>query len=212
MGKKEDLYMNDDITIKVFHASDRETRVEDIKFPGPRNDCDFGQGFYLTENKQVANEWVCNAYTPIINEYKFSFNKKDALYLENTEWLKVVLGFRKEAYKVNFKSNIIHGLIANDRMVDVIPLFISGIIGDKRLIECLDFCKFGNQYCLKNSAEGLEFIKSAPLKGLELQQARDRYYTRRSDMTNQLRIIQRNSIPGEKYIEDYLSEGDYNEV
>ena len=200
------------VTKKVFHASDREIKAEDIKFPGPRDDCDFGQGFYLTENKQVANEWVCNSHTPVINEYKFTFDKKNALYLKNSEWLKVVLGFRKGAYKVNFKSGIIHGLIANDRMVDVIPLFINGIIGDKRLIKCLDFCKFGNQYCLKNSAEGLEFVKSTTLRGLELEQARDRYYARRSGMTNQLRIIQRNSIPGEKFIEDYLTERDYNEI
>jgi hypothetical protein len=204
--------MNDDISIKVFHASDREMRVEDIKFPGPRSDCDFGAGFYLTENRQVANEWVCNAYTPVINEYRFTFNKKNVLYLEDSKWLKVVLGYRKRAYKVNFKSNIIYGLIANDRMVDVIPLFIGGIIGDKRLIECLDFCKFGNQYCLKNSADGLEFTKSFPLKGQELVQAQNSSRLRKSGMTSQLRAIQRSSIAGEKFVEDYLAEGDYDEV
>jgi hypothetical protein len=42
----------------LYHGGERELRLESIKFPGLRNDCDFGAGFYCAENKDTADEWV----------------------------------------------------------------------------------------------------------------------------------------------------------
>jgi len=87
--------------------------------------------------------------------------------------------------------------------------FMQGTIGDKRLMECLDFCKLGNQYCLKKSASGLTYVKSYPLKGLELQKAYERYRNRKRGLHPGLREIYRKQIAGEKFIDDYLAEGAY---
>ena len=38
--------LDDIINVTLYHGSDREKRTSDIEFPGPRNDCDFGSGFY----------------------------------------------------------------------------------------------------------------------------------------------------------------------
>ncbi|MCL2774172.1 MAG: DUF3990 domain-containing protein [Oscillospiraceae bacterium] len=199
-----------DITLR--HGSDRELQIKDIEFPGPRDDCDFGRGFYLTEVKQVAAEWIFDESTPVINEYKFSFPKNKILFLTNEDWLRIVIGFRERQYQVYFKSPVICGLIADDRMSNVMPQFMNGTIGDKRLIKCLDYCKLGNQYCLRESAEGLIFNRSYKLKGLELQQAAEGFRNRRKGMQEQLIQIQRNSIQGEKFIEDYIRMGDYVEI
>ena len=200
------------INVTLYHGSDREIRVKDIEFPGPRNDCDFGRGFYLTEVKNVAAEWIFEETNPIINEYNFSFSRNQVLYLKNENWLRVVVGFRENQYKVRFKSPVIHGLIADDRMSSVMPPFLIGTIGDKRLIKCLDYCKLGNQYCIREYIESLKFVRSYKLKGLELQQAADGFRNRRRGMQEQLIQIQRNSISGEKFIENYVKMGDYVEV
>jgi len=203
---------DDIVSVTLYHGSDREIRAEDIKFPGPRNDCDFGSGFYLTEVKNVAAEWIFEEPAPIINEYKFSFLRNQVLYLKDEDWLRVIVGFRENKYKVHFESPVIYGLIANDRMSSVMPPFLIGTIGDRRLIKCLDYCKLGNQYCLRESVEGFTFVRSSKLRGLELQQAADGFRNRRRGMQEQLIQIQRNSMPDEKYIEDYIKMGDYIEI
>ena len=46
--------------IILYHGGEREMRICDIEFPGPRNDCDFGAGFYLTPDRNVAEESTTN--------------------------------------------------------------------------------------------------------------------------------------------------------
>ena len=196
----------------LYHGSNRVRQVEDILFPGPRKDCDFGRGFYLTEQKQVAEEWVCFDDTPTINEYRVSIDPNAVLHLIGEAWLRVVLGCRTGRYSVVFKHPVIHGLIADDRMANVIPLFLSGTIGDKRLIECLDFCNLGNQYCILERIPGLTFVRSYALHGLELQRANERNVLRKRGMGSKLVEIQRRPVSGERFIEDYLAEGDYVEL
>ena len=207
--KNETTINHTKINVILYHGSSRNIHPDDIIFHGLRVDCDFGGGFYLTEQKHMAEEWVFEDYSPMINEYRLIIEKRDVLYLTGIDWLKVILGFRKNLYPVSFRSPVIHGPIANDRMFESFIPFMQGAIGDKRLMECLDFCKLGNQYCLKKPVDGLTFIQSYPLKGLELQKAGERYRDRRRGLQQGLREIYRNQIPGEKFIDDYLREDAY---
>ena len=73
---KEDITNN--VTQKeviLYHGSNKIVKVEDIKLPGPRDDCDFGPGFYMTPNRQIAEEWVRKIKTPVINKYKLIYIK-----------------------------------------------------------------------------------------------------------------------------------------
>ena len=199
------------VSITLYHASDRVVDIPDIKFPGPRENCDFGNGFYLAENKYVAEEWVIRKPLPIINVYHFEAPKKEILYLDGADWVKTIVGFRERAYKVHFKSPVVCGHIANDRMNDALPIFMQGIIGDLRLLKCLNYCNLGNQYLLRGPTGFLTFERSYNLKGLELQRAIDRYYIRRQDMSSRIQSIYEEQIPGEKFLRHYLAEGDYIE-
>ena len=212
-GKVTDRLADDNniINIKLYHAGDREILINDIIFPGPRGSCDFGRGFYLAESRRTAEEWVVNKKSPVVNVYNLNVPKNEILYLSGTEWLKVVVGFRENKYRVRFKSPVVCGPIANDRMNIALPLFMSGIIGDIRLLECLDYCKLGNQYLLRGSAEYLTFIESCQLRDSDLKIALDNYNGRRKNMGSELIKIQRAPVTGEKFIEDYLAEGDYIE-
>ena len=201
----------DNTTLTLYHGSDRIVLPENIRFPGPRGDCDFGTGFYLTDSRHVAEEWVCNEQTPIINVYNYTVPQNDVLYLVDTDWLRVIVGFRKEIYKVHLKSNVVHGLIADDRMFEYLADFIRGAIGDKRLMKCLDYCKLGSQYCLRKDPAGLTFVNSYPLQSQERQNANQRFKDRRIGMRMELQQIIRRHIEGERFIEDYLQEGDFFE-
>ena len=44
--------------ITLYHGGDKEMKVADIMFPGPRKTCDFGPAFYLSPDKSIAEEWV----------------------------------------------------------------------------------------------------------------------------------------------------------
>lgn len=195
----------------VYHGSDRIIKLADVDFLNRRENCDFGKGFYVTENKLIAEEWVCNKETPVINAYRMKVRSSDVLHLEKREWVAVVSFYRENIGSVMLTSEIICGTIANDRMDDSFSLFLDGVIGDLRLIKCLDYCKLGNQFCFRSSADCLTEENSYELKGLELQKASERFYNRRSSMESQLRLIRRQSIEGELFVEDYVQRGGYSE-
>ena len=200
------------VVLKLYHGSDRVRQIEDILFPGPRLTCDFGDGFYLTESIRVAEEWVAREADPVLNIYEFSASKDEILFLTDEAWLRVVVGFRTGKYNVFLKSPVVRGIIANDRMDISLPFFLRGEIGDKRLFRCLDYCKLGNQYLLRKSVKYLCNHTYKPLKGTELQQAEKRREARRRGMEDQLQKIRRQPVTGEKFIDDYLADGDFYEV
>jgi len=78
-------------SLTLYHASDKVVDVRDICFPGPRGNCDFGEGFYLAESKQTAEEWVINRSSPVVNVYKLEVSRDGILHLSGTDWIKVVV-------------------------------------------------------------------------------------------------------------------------
>ena len=200
------------VEMPVYHGSNRIMRVADIVFPGPREDCDFGRGFYVTQQKAIAEEWVIKETTPVINKYTFIAPENEILRLKGRDWLKVVIGFRTNALQTSFKSPIICGTIANDRLVPSFNAFMGETIGDLRLLECLELAGLGIQYSLRVSAKYLKWESSYVLRGEELERALARNQNRLRDMSNRVRVIYRKQIAGEKFIYEYMEEGGYNEV
>ena len=200
------------IEMPVYHGSSKTMDIPDIVFPGPREDCDFGRGFYVTQHKIIAEEWVIKEAIPIINKYILKAPKRDVLRLAGTDWLKVVIGYRTNAFPASLKSPIVCGTIANDRLVPSFNAFMGETIGDLRLLECLELAELGDQYSLRKSAKYLEWEGSYQLKGMELERAVMRNRNRMSNMHNRVREIYRKQIEGEKFIYEYLEEGGYNEV
>ena len=168
------------------------------------------QGFYFAENKETAEEWIRKRKTPIVTVYEYNNNPEEQILLTGEDWLKVVLGFREKLFDVSFSRNVVVGAIANDDMTISIPAFMLGGIagiGDVRLIKSLEYCKLGNQYVFKNSANGLRYVDSYELKGAELENAIQRHKARRVTMNKDLLQLCGSVFEGEKFIEDYREEG-----
>jgi len=200
------------IEIPVYHGSSKIVDISDILFPGPRADCDFGRGFYVTQHKTIAEEWVINEDTPIINKYVLKAPESDILRLTGRDWLRVVIGYRTNALKTSLKSPIVCGTIANDRLVPSFNAFMGDTIGDLRLLECLELAELGDQYSLRESAKYLRWEGSYSLRGMELDRAISRNRKRMQNVHNRVREIYRKHVDGEKYFYEYLDEGGYNEV
>lgn len=198
-------------SILVYHGGELELPLDRIEFAGRRKDYDFGDGFYVTESRQVAEEWSKDRSTPVVNSYRFEMPSNEILHLKGQDWLRVIVGFRLQKYKVVFKSSYIRGAIANDRMDISLSFFLGGEIGDLRLIKCLEYCKLGDQYLLKKLPDKAEHLETRRLHGLALQTAYNRNMARRDNMDNALLKIRRQSIEGELFIDDYLAKGDYIE-
>ena len=113
-------------TITVYHGSDKPLSIEDIQLPGFRKSCDFGQGFYLTNNKYIAEEWVASKPLPIVNQY--TLDLAGLKHIENEEWLNVVLAHRQNIRDVIYKHNLIKGKIADDRLFPTLSRYMEGDI------------------------------------------------------------------------------------
>ena len=200
------------VNVVVFHGSNKIIKAEDIVFPSPRKYYDFGPGFYLTESRKIAEEWVIDEQIPIVNEYMLSVPKQRILFLEKRDWLQVVVGFRSRKFEAQFKSSVIQGLIANDRLVDAIEIFRQGAIGDLRLFECLQMVELGNQYVLRDSADCLTWIESREIKGAELQRAAFRRNRKRRDMEKRVRAVYRKQVADELFYDDFIERGAFYEV
>jgi len=194
----------------LYHGGDKVLPVDGIRFPGLRNNCDFGQGFYLAENNETAEEWIRKRKTPIVSVYEYDDNPDEQILIKGKDWLKVVMGFREGLFNITFCKNVVIGAIANDDMTISIPAFMLGGIagiGDIRLIRSLEYCKLGNQYVFRNNANGLSLVDAYELKGEALETAIMRHKARRETMNKDLLQLRGRFFEGEKFIEDYREEG-----
>ena len=198
--------------VMLYHASHTVKLIEDIHFPGHKDSFDFGQGFYLTENKIVADMWSVSNNRPIVNVYEYMINAQTIFDVSNDfeRWLKVIVGFRSRAYKVNIKSDIVYGQIANDRMDRVIESFLGGVISSDQLRKALLLVNLGNQYALKKSCAGLSYIDSYSLKGFEARQLTERNNSNRVDLDAKIRLVYRERNTG-YFVDDIKNRGDFYE-
>ena len=196
--------------IILYHGGDKPMPTAHIQRPGPRADCDFGQGFYLTPDKHIAEEWVRKKQPPIISVYELTYSPQEVLHLAGDDWLRVIIGCRENAYPVRFSKNIVIGSIANDRLFPMLGLFMDTTlivgIGDRRLLECITLVNLGDQYVLKDSTHGLVLLESYALTGERLHAANDRHATRRRGMNDALAAIRRKNYDNERFADDFIKE------
>lgn len=144
--------------IIVYHGSAEIVEHPICNFG--RFNLDFGQGFYVTDLKEQAIQWARTVAgrkkaTPLLNRYRLCqaqvlrearckvFEAYDA------EWLEFIVASRQgkpvaEAY------DYIEGGVANDRVIDTITLFMTGLMDREMALRRLAMHKPNNQMCLLN--------------------------------------------------------------
>lgn len=124
-----------------------------------RSNLDFGKGFYVTDILAQAQTWaeVKSRYQAapvgVINQYKFDFEEaKDKFRYKkferyDSEWLHFIVDCRTGLD--NWKSfDIVEGGVANDKVIDTVEAFISGMMDEERALGELSKHQPNNQICI----------------------------------------------------------------
>lgn len=159
----------------VYHGSN--TVVEHPSLLFGRDDADFGLGFYVTTDFEMAEKWACRKKIPIVNVYEFDTSSLSLLTLNiDAEWLNFVIANRN-GYEPPIETNgfdIIIGATADDKMFATMEQYEEGLISETIAIKALNCMKIGNQMCLRTNKcfDNLTFLEPiyiSPNRAVEVQ-------------------------------------------
>lgn len=142
---------------------------------------DYGQGFYCTENLELAKEWACTeGIDGYANQYEIETNDLKILNLSSGEytmlhWLALLMAYRKirlstpvmkrgaEWLKEHFlldidEYDVIIGYRADDSYFSFARAFVNNEISLEQLSRAMRLGKLGEQFVLKTS-KAFETIK-----------------------------------------------------
>ena len=144
--------------IFVYHGG--TDRIENPICKFGRSNLDFGQGFYVTDLLEQAITWGKSIASGrnknvIINRYKLNREKILKNYnckifkSYDKEWLEFIVGNRP-GLNPAIEFDYVEGGVANDRVIDTINLYISGLMDLNTALGELSKHQPNNQICLLN--------------------------------------------------------------
>ncbi len=158
--------------MKLYHVGFSEIKSPDIHFG--RKHADFGQGFYLSPNKDFSEKWgkKRKGLDTIFNEYNLDeSNLKIKTFERNAEWFKYIFNNRQNGDDYLKEYDAIIGPIANDTIYDTYGILTSGLISSEIALKILCAGPEYIQIALKTqkAADNLKFISShiIPYEDLE---------------------------------------------
>ena len=142
----------------VYHGGTEIVEHPECKC-GRRN-LDFGQGFYVTDIRKQAEDWAKlmadrRKKTPVLNRYRLD---RDAILVKahckmikayDEDWLEFIVGSR-QGQPVTNAFDYIEGGVANDRVVDTVNLYMTGLMDKATALRRLSEYQSNNQMCLLN--------------------------------------------------------------
>ena len=150
----------------LYHGS-KSGIQGDIK-PRSRRTCDFGCGFYMGDKpdqpKGLIASYESNEFYEIeYNTDGLKIKEFEDNYTSQIDWALFIaynrqpenllpynqLCMRYETY--NKLYDMIIGVIADDKMTQVMQLFFNGQMCDKAFVEAMKYVKLGKQYVLKTN-------------------------------------------------------------
>lgn len=137
---------------------------------------DFGKGFYLTEDKRMAQKWACNKVNSIVNMYEADLSSLKVKYLEaDEEWMDYVAYNRTHEGSRPFEDvqyDVIVGPTADDKLFATLDLYADGVLSKEQAIKVINCMNYSSQVVFKNDIaikSALVFKGAKELKGLEKQ-------------------------------------------
>ena len=142
----------------LYHTSDRDIQRPDIHYG--RKNADFGQGFYLTPNRDFAYRWARE--NAVVNEYEFDEAGLDIRrFSRSAEWFEYI--FHNRRLQDSLTADAVVGPIANDTIFDTLGVISSGFL---RPEEALRLLLIGPEYIqvaikTEKAAANLRWIRAA---------------------------------------------------
>lgn len=169
--------------IAIYHGSEKIIQNPDIKAGKKHND--YGQGFYCTENIELAKEWACkNEQDGFANVYELDVSDLKILNLNSKEytilnWIAILLKNRVfsldtplsrnardyiiEHFGINVEEyDVIIGYRADDSYFSFADAFVSNSLPLSSLNQALRLGKLGEQVALvsKKAFDNLNYIEA----------------------------------------------------
>ena len=191
---KSKEYEHTDDRVILYHGS-KSGIVGDIA-PISREECDFGQGFYMGTSTLQPLTLVCGENKPVF--YTVELDLSDLKVLEvgiDMDWAMLIAYYRKEMESAKGTEiyekyscmaegyDIITGYIANDRMYTELSRFFNRTLTDVALINCLSALDLGRQYVAitEKACRQIKIVNEIPLQPLELSALIDLSAARRKE-------------------------------
>lgn len=152
--------------MKLYHGSNMLIEQIDLSKCKPYKD--FGQGFYLTEIKEQAEQMARRTATiyggePVVTEFEFDETVLNTLSVKvftepDQEWALFVMANRSRKHmQPTHGFDIVIGPVADDTIATLFRNFDDGIIDLQMLVNGLRYKKVSSQY-LFHSAEAIKYL------------------------------------------------------
>ena len=179
----------------IFYHGSKKGIVGDIS-PISREECDFGQGFYMGTATQQPLTLVCAEDKPKFYAVEFDLSGLKVLEVEiGMDWAMMIAYHRKQMEKVkgtpiyekyaHFADgyDVIVGYIANDRMYIELARFLNGTITDMALLKCLSVLDLDKQYVAitQKACDQIKILEERDLHLLERLSLQDKSVARRAE-------------------------------
>lgn len=140
----------------VYHGS--TLTIEKPLATVGRAQLDFGRGFYVTNLEEQACAWakrmsIIRQKEGIINVYELDYENAVANYRflrfekYDERWLQFIVANRKGG-AIGAPADMIEGGVANDRVIDTVEAYISGLMPMETALGRLALHAPNNQLCL----------------------------------------------------------------
>lgn len=151
--------------MRLYHGSKNGIQGK-IRPDRSRTMCDFGKGFYLGDIPDqpiglIAGWENHRLYEMEFQESGLRIRRFGNTYEEQVDWALFIAYNRNPQWYADYKKlskkyesyhsdyDAVIGLIANDKMFQLLERFYDGTLCDKALIDGLSRVRLGNQYVLK---------------------------------------------------------------
>ncbi len=109
--------------MKLYHTGEKEIREPDIR--RGRKNADFGQGFYLSPDRDFSSRWA--GADAVINEYDLD---ESGLVIHrfsrDEEWFSYI--FHNRRARDDLSADVVIGPIANDTIFETFGIISSGFL------------------------------------------------------------------------------------
>ena len=188
----------------LYHGS--KSGIQGEIQPKSRIACDFGSGFYMGDKPDQPKGLIVSYENSKFYEIEYNADGLKVKTFEDDytgqiDWALFIAYNRKleelSKYKqlcmqykaYNEQYDMIVGVIADDKMTQVMQLFFNGQMCDKAFIEAMQYVKLGRQYVLK-TAEACKKERFSVIKEYKLTDADKKMIlaqnTTRKDQLNQM--------------------------
>ncbi|MBR0464424.1 MAG: DUF3990 domain-containing protein [Clostridia bacterium] len=152
--------------LTLYHAGKQEIPRPDVHFG--RKNADFGQGFYLTPDREFACRWAGEG--AVLNEYELdetgllihTFQRDEA-------WFDYIFNNRRA--RDGLGADVVAGPVANDTIYDTFGILTSGFLSREEALRLLLIGPEYRQVALKTerAAERLKWVSARRMTRAEYE-------------------------------------------